>query len=121
MDSFERHLLENGYKAYSRDFKNGGMKEANKYYSSIDKIDNRYVKDEDYKNEIIYGLNERGNPPTLIYPRPRIKINGEEYNMIIGQDDSMNMCLSRESNEDIYKALFDRTVVFEYIVDNGEV
>lgn len=75
-------------------------------------IDIRYIKD---NIEIIWGLHEFKKPPTLIYPRPRIILinkNGFTLNEI--NDDAMNICLKKESNEDIYKAMFDNSIVFKY-------
>jgi hypothetical protein len=65
----------------------------------------RFIKDD---IEIIYGLSELGNPPTLISPRPRIKMKSNIF------DEPINKCLSLEKNEDIYKALFDSEIVFSY-------
>jgi len=70
-------------------------------------VDVRYIKD---NIEIVIGLNEKGKPPTLIYPRPKIMINGDEKN----NDDAMNICLSKETPEDIFKAMFDKSITFKY-------
>lgn len=84
--------------------------------------DIRFVKDEDFDNEIIWGLGEMKKPPTLLYPRPSIKVKryrkyGEdEYVMNEDQtrDDSMNLVLQKETPETIYKAMYDKSIVFEY-------
>jgi hypothetical protein len=70
-------------------------------------IDIRYIKEDIV---IAWGLHEIKKPPTLIYPRPKILFNGmnERY------DDAMNVCLKKESNEDIFKGLFDKNILFNY-------
>ncbi len=79
----------------------------------------KYVKDNDFENPIMWGLNELHKPPTLTYPRPNIRVirqNGEFHLTILRQnfDDAMNLCLQRENHQDIYNALFDRTIEFNY-------
>ena len=51
-----------------------------------------YKKDD---NEVIYGLNEKDKPPTLVWPRPEN----------IYEDDEMNRILKQETPENIYKML----------------
>lgn len=84
--------------------------------------DIRFIKDKDFENQIIWGLNEHGKPPTLIYPRPKIKIKKHIEVMGIthivyedeSRDDSMNLCLSKENHHEILENLFDKNKVFEY-------
>jgi hypothetical protein len=38
-------------------------------------IDIRFVKGEDFENQIIWGVREHSKLPTLIHPRPKININ----------------------------------------------
>lgn len=64
-------------------------------------LDIRYVKD---NITIIWGLNEVGKPPTLIYPRPKVKNNNL---FILYNDDLMNRILKNYSNEDIFNAMFE--------------
>ena len=65
---------------------------------------------------IYWGLNEKGRPPTLITPRPRI-LKMEKKGYLSGEyrDDNMFLCLQKETPEDIFKAMFDRSIVFNYL------
>jgi hypothetical protein len=82
----------------------------------------RFVKDEDFENQIIWGFLEHGKPPTLIHPRPKINVkrfrefNGKKYlvNENESTDDSMNLCLSKENHNDILNALNDDTILYKY-------
>ena len=91
-------------------------------------LDVYYVKENDFNNPIIWGLNEMGKPPTLKFPRPRIDVKryrsfeGKQYisneNEVF--DDSMNLCLSKENHLDIFKSLnenksfyYDLTLIAE--------
>ena len=77
---------------------------------------------EDRKGVICFGLHEANKPPTLINPRPKISVkrecdfNGEKMVVIEDErfDDSMNLALSKEKPEQIFKALFDDSIFFEY-------
>ena len=70
---------------------------------------------EDRKGEICFGIHERGKPPTLISPRPRIEvkrikdskevIENEQY------DDSMNVVLKYIPHEEIFKAMYDKSII----------
>lgn len=62
MNSFERYLIEQGFKCYN----NTG--EGYKTISSIDNVANKYVKRG--CPEIHYGLGEKGFSPYLISPEP---------------------------------------------------
>lgn len=78
-------------------------------------LDIRYVKEG--SPNIIYGLREHGKPPTLISPRPNITVLNDryEYGFITQErDDAMNICLQKEKVEDIFKAMFDNKIKFEY-------
>ena len=72
---------------------------------------------EDRKGEIIFGLNEFKKPPTLIYPRPRIEIKRIKNKKIVIEreylDDSMNIVLNCISHEEIFKAMYDNTMVLK--------
>lgn len=67
---------------------------------------------------IIYGLHLIGYPPTLISPRPKIRVSKIEGNCVETfnekTDDAMNICLKEELPQDIYKAMFDKTLEFRY-------
>ena len=78
-----------------------------------------YMKDNNYKNRIIWGLNEAKKPPTLIHPRPKINVKTYKDNKLINRinelcDDAMNECLRNETPEDIFKAMFNKSIIFNY-------
>ena len=88
----------------------------------------------DRDKTITYGLREMHHPPTLIYPRPRINIkrisNEDTYTIEGGKciealagsvvyfneerDSSMEVVMMNENYEDIYSAMFDKSIIFEY-------
>lgn len=80
----------------------------------------------DRKGVICFGLHEANKPPTLINPRPKISVkrerdfNGEKQIVIENEnfDDSMNMVLSKEDPEQIFKALFNSSIFFNYNLTN---
>ena len=95
--------------------KQQGFKEVNGSVTSISTMTNirvRFLHSDG--REIVYGLNEYKKPPTLIYPRPRIlrTFDGVIYDQ--HRDDVMNYCLQKESPADIFKAMFDDSILFEY-------
>jgi hypothetical protein len=79
---------------------------------------NNSITPEDRKNEITFGLHQKDKPPTLIYPRPRIKIKRtKEDNIIIEDgrfDDSMNIVLQKENFNQILKAMYDKSICLKY-------
>ena len=89
-------------------------------------IDIRFVKDEDFENQFIWGLREQGKPPTLIHPRPKIRVkryrefNGEKHIIYEDEsmDNSMNLCLSKENNEEILKNISNKTKIYKYDLTN---
>jgi hypothetical protein len=74
------------------------------------------------KKEIVFGLNEKDKPVTLISPRPNIKvkrfknINEQKIEVIEYEycDDSMNIVLSKISCEQIFKAMYDKSICFDF-------
>ncbi|ENA1802937.1 hypothetical protein ABF179_002353 [Flavobacterium psychrophilum] len=83
-----------------------------------------FVKDNDFENPFIFGLNEFGKQPTLIRPRPKIKyrfFNKEferESNYDERMDDAMNFCLKSENHQDILNAIrnsFDYDTISETV------
>lgn len=67
-----------------------------------------YVRENDFYNPVIWGLSEVGKPPTLIFPRP--KISRENYDEYKSPDDIMNMVLSKYPHEEIFTAMFDKSI-----------
>lgn len=145
MTNFENTLIEKGYIKCILDCKT--MKyflAKNHQISSTTNLDFRYipktdnvfldkikkgkkVTDEDFtwndrKNEICFGLHEANKPPTLIYPRPKIRvkrnitIDGVKHVVVENEtfDNSMNLVLSKENPEKILKFMFDENLCFSY-------
>ena len=114
------YLRSKGYVSYRRVYKN--KKWINDFDINISEgftttvsggVDIRFVKDNDFDNVIIFGLHEHKKPPTLITPRPHIKM--WRGNVFCEQlDDAMNHVLRVESSEDIFKAMFDKSIMFKY-------
>ena len=80
-------------------------KNGNHFVSTQSNIHIHYVKG---NKRIIFGLSEKGKPPTLIYPRPRLKeyIQYSSYG-----DDAMNRVLASVSHDDLHEALFDQEIL----------
>ena len=81
--NFQEFLKANGWKP---------NRENDDFFSSlvIGGIDVRYMKDDKI---IIWGLHDRGKPPTLIYPRRWV------------DDNETNKFLESHTNEEILKAI----------------
>ena len=70
----------------------------------------------------VYGLHEYKKPPTLISPRPKIKIHktiivdSVKTDVVINEifDDAMNIVLKEVECEDIFKAIHDESICFEF-------
>ena len=138
MTQFEQMLLDKGYIKHILNCKTMKFETAKRHtISTMVNINHRYfhktdenilqkiangesVMEEDFtwedrKGEICFGLHERGKPPTLISPRPRIEvkrikdskevIENEQY------DDSMNVVLKYIPHEEIFKAMYDKSII----------
>lgn len=137
MTKLEKFLIGKGYNRYRQFYNKKDMvyklDESGYSFSSIQEghLDYRYVKDEDFSKQIIFGLVEMHKPPTLSYPRPQINIyrnltelgkkdwgfevTSKSYYIVSEiMDDSMNLCLKQESCEDIFKAMYDHSITFTY-------
>jgi hypothetical protein len=136
MTSFENFLIEKGYIRFAFDAAKGKYYQPKLYViSTMSNLGHLYIHEsdvnllskikedksitpEDRKNEIIFGLHEKDRPPTLIYPRPRIKIKRTKEDKIIIEneqyDDSMNIVLQKENFNQILKAMYDKSICFEY-------
>lgn len=106
-------------------FKDNGIfyfKSAQPYYDfstmRVGGLCTHWVKDNDFENSIIWGLNEHDKPPTLIYPRPIVTVkrfvDGKPTFICGNFDDTINIFLKKESNEKIYESLFDKSIKFHY-------
>ncbi|QNS40196.1 hypothetical protein H0S70_07220 [Chryseobacterium manosquense] len=107
-------FLENGYKL---------VKGKHLDYSTTrsNGIDSRY---ENEKGDlVIWGINELGKPPTLIFPRPEIIATTDWFRMIDSKielvkyrtecafkDDVMNGCLSSFDHQDVYDGIINNWV-----------
>lgn len=73
--------------------------------------------------ECIWGLREKGYAPSLIHPRPNIRLytieNGEEVIYNQHKDFVMHRCIQKEKPEDIIKAMFDKNISFIYDETNN--
>jgi len=134
MTSFERYLVdEKGYIMYILNMKTGKFEIPERHsISSISNLDQRYIhKDDkeflDYINngvrhtemsqdvlsrQIVFGLSEYEKPPTLISPRPKIRILRTKEDGTVSveneaYDDSMNVILEHISPEKIYFAMYN--------------
>lgn len=110
---FEEYILSIGYKLPD------DVKRI--HYSSVDNCRNVYTKDG--CEEIIYGLNEYGHPPGLIYPRPNVVVSRMveiAHNMFCvrefcnAHDSTMDILFQNKSVEDIYNAIINSNIKFEF-------
>ena len=119
---------------YSVVFVEGNETEGKFYYKDKfrdfstmrpDGIDYRYVKDLDFENEIVWGLNELGKPPTLKYPRPNVvrkkTINGISHTQNGVNDNEINDLLSRYPHEKILEAILSQKEILVYNDDKIEL
>jgi len=145
MTNFENMLIDKGYIKHILNCKTMKYETANNHViSTMVNLDHRYIHKtdevllkkteqgksvieddftfEDRKGVICFGLNEANKPPTLINPRPKIRVkrerdfNGKKTILMEDErfDDSMNLALSKEEPEQIFKALFDSSIFFNY-------
>jgi len=140
MTKFEEFLIDKGYLMFAFDAKKGMYYKPKNHIIStmvnlghiyihnsdtnlLNKIENNQeITHEDRVNQIIFGLNEAYKPATLIYPRPNIRvkrkkiIDNEECVVIENEnfDDSMNIVLSKIDKEEIFKAMYDKSMCFEF-------
>lgn len=116
MTIFEKFLLDNGYKKHFYNPKTKQNELTDKHIiSTIVNLDHRYIKGDSI---FYFGLHEKGKPPTLISPRPRISVRRNGIIEDERMDDSMNIVLSKENPLDIFNAIFDTDKVFEYDLGN---
>jgi hypothetical protein len=115
------YLISLGYKPF-RYSRSGLVPCTNPYdYSTMREggLDVRLMKGD---SVFIIGLHEFKKPPTLISPRPRIRIHktiivdSVKKNVIINEieDDAMNIVLKEVECEDIFKAIHDKSICFEF-------
>lgn len=137
---FENFLISKGYIPFSFNFKkNMIFVGGTGYYSTMGNLSNHYfhkddkiiekivnglsvLKDEitwdDRKGEIVFGLHECEKPATIICPRPNISVIRKDENGNIREydefyDDSMNVILEKFSYEEIFNAMYDKSITLE--------
>lgn len=139
ISKFEEYLLSIGYIKFLFDCKTMKYTRATSHnISTMTNLDHRFIHKTDLnalakidaaqslryptfilgdrKGEICFGIHESGKPPTLIYPRPRICIyrtkGGKDVvdkNELL--DDNMNIVLRAFSPEEIFKAMYNKSIV----------
>jgi hypothetical protein len=70
-----------------------------------------YIKD---NQTVIYGLKEKGKPPTLLSPLPQVFVKRETGTKSNTHQSSIEVMFQQESYEQIYEAMFDQSIVFRY-------
>lgn len=141
MTGFENFLIDKGYIKFAFDAEKGKYYQPGNYViSTMSNLGHLYIHEsdinllskinegkstrnnsitlEDRKNEIIYGLHEKNKPPTLIQPRPKIKVKRKKEDNIVIEDeqydDSMNITLQQIEYETIFKGMYDKSICFEF-------
>ena len=137
MTQFEQMLLDKGYIKHILNCKTMKFEIAKGHtVSTMVNLDHRYfhntdvnlldkinkgksVMDEDFtwedrKGEICFGLHEAGKPSTLISPRPRIRVLKNNIILTEQNDDAMNIVLKEIEYEEIFKAMYDKSICFEF-------
>ena len=116
----EEYIIKQGYKPFRQvDGKLIPEEESGiSSYSTMVKGGIQKIYTKEGSPNIYYGLSEYGKPPTLIEPRPCIELKmleeGKYYIMNEQSDDAVNRCLREEPVEEVYKAMFDRSIEFNY-------
>ena len=116
---FENYLIDKGYIPHSYSAKTEILEPTEKEgYSSMSVLRLVYIHPNDEDCKIIYGLNQYPFPPTLISPRPNIRIYTETEDCILVKDEQrdevMIEVMQKETYDDIYNAMKDKSKVFEY-------
>jgi hydrogenase maturation factor HypF (carbamoyltransferase family) len=105
--SFELILGQKGYKPFMYDLASKKWIPAKgDYPSSMDLVRVSWRKHAEDCNSFETGLNERGMPPTLIYPRP--VISDENKVIKIYRDFQMSRIFEKFTNEQIYDSIVNR-------------
>jgi len=141
MTAFETFLMDKGYKKFILNCKTMKFEPTDKHIiSTMVNLDHTYVHENNKtflkkiedgvsvmdninfssavrNKSIVFGLHEYKKPATLVYPRPRIKIKRirDKKEVIENElyDDSMNVVLSMFSYDEIFKAMYNKKIIFE--------
>lgn len=117
---FESFLHSKGYRL--KVYRNRELVSVKRFtLSSMSDLAAYYLSDDN--ETIIYGLGERGKPPTLLSPLPRVFVkrpieDDENPNAFVidteSNQSSIEVMFQQESYEQIYEAMFDQSIVFRY-------
>lgn len=142
LSEFQSFLINKGYvmcrKVYKKSYNYEIVENyANASFSTMSDVNYRFFKSEDVlqlirnkqavpdeitsKEEIIFGLNEKDKPPTLVWPRPIINVCRKKENGYYRwfdnvYDDSMNIVLKEIPFDIIYAAMFDKRIEFKFLI-----
>jgi len=110
MTSFEQMLLDKGYLKYSNNPKTKELELDNSdFFSTMGVLEYTYIHPIT-KRKVVFGLSEKGKPPTLIYPRLNIMVFRKGELITEVRDDAVNTALLKFDNEYIYNACFDSKI-----------
>lgn len=118
MTKFENLLIDKGYVKNVFNCKTMKYEPVDSHIiSTMTNLDHRYIH-KNHKVIICFGLNERGKPPTLISPRPKIIVKSYINDKLVLRDekldDCMNLVLLNEDLNLVYDSLFDKSICFNY-------
>jgi len=121
-----KHLLEiiteKGYKPYRYNGKNYILDNNPNNFSSVIVGGTAvfYVKDDDFENPIIWGLQEMGKPPTLIKPRFNVSLKRTNptnrcVEIINGMyNDAIDYVLKNNCHLFLFDNLYNKKLYFEF-------
>lgn len=78
-----------------------------------------FIKDNDFNNPIIWGLNEGDKPPTLIKPTLNAKLkrfnkNGDVEVLFGDRNDTVESVLKNNDHQFLFENLYNKDLNFEY-------
>lgn len=111
MTAFENYLIEQGFKRYRQVFEKGNWRLEEIYKGSVSTMWDLafiYLKGD---LKIIFGLGEKGKPPTLQSPRHfTVTWSGEDFiRRRLVNDDEMNRILMKYSPAEVLHAIENKT------------
>lgn len=133
MTGFEQFLISKGYLKFVFNCKTMSYESTSTHeLSTMTNLDHRYFHKDDKKaldfinskisvldksftldirkGEIFFGLHEAHKPPTLIHPRPKIRVKQpSEIKPFMDErfDDAVNIVFSKYSFDEIFEAMYD--------------
>ena len=108
--SFPDYLISIGYVPHYIDFNDKLVPGKFKHrYSTLGIFEYHFIKGD---STIIWGLNEVGNPPMLIWPRPNdgevtVQLNGKSARKLMTDDEMYRIILST-TNEELFGMIVKR-------------